>query len=197
MESWQSHVESRGNPALEGAWGDIPWEFYEHNQVVPDALVRTAMCVPVRLLNPIDPQVMLTLNQKRSGWEIPGGHLDRLADSIMETPAQAAARETEEETGLRVASGRLVPYGYVEVRNNSAGDYPPRSCMQFFGVYAPGEPGRPTDPAVDGADTLAITELREKVVLGEMKATELALVCFGVRTVLRHHGLPYEHLTLP
>jgi 8-oxo-dGTP pyrophosphatase MutT (NUDIX family) len=195
--TWESHLESRGNPMLEGTWGDTPWGFYEYGQEVPSALpIRTSMCVPVCSLDSRNPQVMLTLNLGRGGYEIPGGHLDPLRDGEMESAPQAAARETPEETGLHVESRLLIPYGYIEATNVSNGNYPRLSYMQLFGAYAPNNPDVITDPEVDGAGIFTINALRRMTERGAMKTTEFALVCSGIRAVFRHHGLPDEHITM-
>jgi 8-oxo-dGTP pyrophosphatase MutT (NUDIX family) len=48
-------------------------------------------------------RVLLQLRPWPPGWELPGGHCERGED-----PGATAAREAEEETGLRVALGGLV-----------------------------------------------------------------------------------------
>lgn len=199
IHTWESHLESRGAPVLEGTWDDgTPWKFYEHEQEVPDALpIRTAMCVPVCSIDLYNPQVGLTLSLRRGGYEIPGGHRDPLANGELETPATAAARELTEETGLRTAPAMLVPYGYAEARNDPDSPYPPYSYMQFFAAHTPGRPGRITDPEVDGAGIFTLDALRTMTERGAMRTTELGLVCVGVRAVLRHHGLPDGHIALP
>lgn len=196
--TWEMHLESRDNPAIEGAWGDIPWEFYEFSQEIPEELpIRTGMCVPVCSLDVHNPQIMLTLNMKRGGCEIPGGHLDPLGDSEMEVASQAAARETPEETGLHVGPALLIPYGYIEAKNDSSGKYPPVSYMQFFGAYIPENPGLITDSKVDGAGIFTVDALHRMAQRGLMKTTELGLACLGVRAVLRHHNLSDEHIKMP
>lgn len=184
---------------FEGTWGETPWEFYEYGQEVPHTLpIRTAMCVPVCSLDPGNPQVMLTLNLRRGGYEIPGGHRDPLEHGGVEPPRWAAVREAQEETGLRLRRLRLlIPFGYTEVRNDASSDYPPRSYMQFFGVHARKRPGRITDPEVDGAGIFTLDALRTMAERGAMKTTELELVCSGIRAVLRQHGLPDEHIAMP
>lgn len=47
--------------------------------------------------------LVLLVRNHRGYWSTPGGHLD-----FGETPAACAARETEEETGIRVADLELV-----------------------------------------------------------------------------------------
>lgn len=61
-------------------------------------------------------RILLQLRPWPPGWELPGGHCE--AD---EDPAVSAAREAEEETGLRIAIERLVGvYTWGGLR--SAGD---------------------------------------------------------------------------
>ncbi len=50
-----------------------------------------------------DGRVLLQLRPWPPGWELPGGHCERGED-----PAVTAAREAEEETGLRATVGGLV-----------------------------------------------------------------------------------------
>lgn len=195
--TWESHLESRNTPVLEGTWGNAPWGFYEHGQEVPPTLpVRTAMCVPVCSLDPYNPQVALTLNLRRGGYEIPGGHRDPLAGGELESPAIAAARELMEETGLPTEPALLIPYGYIEARNDTSGPYPPRSYMQFFATHTPDRPGQITDPEVDGAGIFTLDALRTMTERGAMRVTELGLVCAGVRAVLSHHGVSNEHIAM-
>lgn len=189
---------------MDGIWSDgTPWGFYGYSQEVPPELpIRTGMCVPVRSLDPHNPQVMLTLNLRRGGWEIPGGHLDPLENGEKESASVAAARETREETGLEVASGLLVPYGYIEATNSpvarpGAKTYPPRTYMQFFGVHAPDSAGPIIDPEVDGAGTFTLDALHRMAERGGMKLTELQLTILGVSAVLRHHGVSDENIRMP
>lgn len=193
--SWESHLEQRDDPAIEGAWGETPWGFYTYDQPVPAEMsISTSMCVPVCSLDLENPEVMLTINVKRGGYEIPGGHLDPLNDSTLETAAAAAIRETKEETGLQVRDYELVPYGYIEVENTTNEAYPPLSYMQFFGAYAPEKPGRITDPKVDGAGKFTLDALHRLAGRDAMKSTELQLVHYGIRAVLRSRGLSDEHI---
>ena len=190
--SWEQHLSSRDGPAVEGMWDDTPWGFYGYDQVLPAALpIRTSMCVPVCSLNPRNPQVMLTLNIGRGGWETPGGHLE-----VLERTPQAAIRETLEETGLHIENG-LIPYGYIEARNAPDTAYPPRAYMQFFGAYTPGYPGPITDPEVDGAGIFAFDALRIMAERGAIQATELHLVGLGIRAVFKQLGLSDQHIRIP
>ncbi len=197
--AWELHLNTRGDPAIQGTWrDDTPWDFYTYDHLVaPELPVHTGMCVPVCSLNPSNPQVMLTLNIERGGFEIPGGHLDALEAGGVEDAPIAAARETEEETGLSVAPSRLLPYGYVEARNPPGSAYPPRTYMQFFGVWAPDHPGLITDFEVDGAGIFTWNALRRMAERGAMKTTELQLVGLGIRRVFRDRRIPDEHITLP
>lgn len=196
--SWESHLELRDEPAVEGTWGETPWGFYPYNQPVPGELpIRTSMCVPICALDLENPEVMLTINVARGGYEIPGGHLDPLDDTTLETSAAAAIRETKEETGLCVQDYELVPYGYIEVKNTTNEAYPPLSYMQFFGAYSPEAPGPITDPKVDGAGRFSLDALHRMAERNAMKSTELQLVCHGIRAVLRSRGLSDEHIRMP
>jgi 8-oxo-dGTP pyrophosphatase MutT (NUDIX family) len=195
---WESHLELRDDPVIEGAWGETPWGFYTYNQPVPAELpIRTSMCVPVCSLDLENPEVMLTINVKRGGYEIPGGHLDPLDNDTLETSGAAAVRETKEETGLHVQPYELVPYGYIEVKNTTNDAYPPLSYMQFFGAHAPEKPGHISDPKVDGAGRFTLDALYRMAERDAMRATELQLVCHGVRAVLRSRGLSDEHIRVP
>ncbi|HEU4914686.1 MAG TPA: NUDIX hydrolase [Candidatus Saccharimonadales bacterium] len=155
------------------------------------------MCVPVCSLDPYNPQVGLTLNLGRGGYEIPGGHRDPLEDGSLEPPRQAAVRELTEETGLRTEPKLLIPYGYTEVRNSPDSPYPPRSYMQFFTAYTPDRPGRITDPEVDGAGIFTLDALRTMTERGTMRTSELKIVCMGICAVLKNRGLSDEHIALP
>ena len=199
VNTWESHLDARDNPVLEGAWDDgTPWGFYTHNQVIPPEVpVRTSMCVPVCSLNSYNPQVMLTLNIGRGGFEIPGGHLDPIEDGEVETAPLAAARETGEETGLHVEAGRLIPYGYIEARNAPDTAYPPLTYMQLFGTWASGYPGPITDNEVDGAGVFTLDALHRMAERGAIRTTELGLICLGVRAVLKHHGISDERIRMP
>lgn len=196
--TWEMHLESRASPVIEGTWGNTPWGFYEYSQEIPKKLpIRTGMCVPVCSLDERNSQVMLTLNMKRGGYEIPGGHLDPLGNGKMEGASQAAARETTEETGLYVEPILLIPYGYIEARNDSGGKYPPLSYMQFFGAHIPERPDLITDSDVDGAGIFTVDALHRMAQRGLIKTTELALTCLGIRAVLRHYNLRDEHIKMP
>lgn len=195
--TWQSHLELRDDPAIEGTWGETPWGFYTYDQPVPAELpIRTSMCVPVCSLDLENPEVMLTLNIKRGGYEIPGGHLDPLDDDRLETSAAAALRETKEETGLRIQDYNLVPYGYIEVENKTNAAYPPLSYMQFFGAHAFEAPGLIADPKVDGAGRFTLDALHRMAERDAIKSTEIQLVHHGVRAVLRSRGLSDEHVRM-
>lgn len=193
--SWESHLKQRDDPAIDGAWSETPWSFYTYDQPVPAEMsISTSMCVPVCSLDLENPEVMLTINVKRGGYEIPGGHLDPLDDGTLESAAAAAIRETKEETGLQVRDYELVPYGYIEVKNTNNTAYPPLSYMQFFGAYAPEKPGRITDPNVDGAGRLTLDAIQRLTQREVIKLTELQLIHYGIRAVLRSRGLSDEHI---
>jgi len=55
-----------------------------------------------------DSILMLDRVNPPHGWACPAGHIDQ-----GETPRQAAARELEEETGLKLADSELVIHEYV------------------------------------------------------------------------------------
>lgn len=194
---WESHLVLRGDPTFEGEWGDSTWGFYECTQDVPDALPRTAMCVTVCSLDPENPQVALTLNMQRGGFEIPGGHRDPMESGELEPPRRTALREVREETGLRLRRIRqLIPFGYNEVSNHPGSGYPPLSYMQFYGVHTKKKAGLIADPEVDGAGVFTLDALHTMAQRGAMKVTELRLVCVGLRAVLRHNGITDEHVKM-
>lgn len=59
---------------------------------------------------------MLKPNYKK-GWTIPGGQVD----SGGESPWEACRRETREECGLEIASGRLVCVDFLRPKSNRPG----------------------------------------------------------------------------
>ncbi|HZS14934.1 MAG TPA: NUDIX domain-containing protein [Candidatus Dormibacteraeota bacterium] len=66
-----------------------------------------------------DGRVLIQLRPWPPGWEIPGGHCDDGED-----PAEAAAREAEEETGLQVRVLRLAGvYTWAGLRSSSDAVY--------------------------------------------------------------------------
>ena len=53
---------------------------------------------------------MMVFNERRGGWEMPGGHVEQ-----GETSEQAAAREFEEEAGYRIEVVAVRDIGYCDV----------------------------------------------------------------------------------
>jgi len=53
---------------------------------------------------------LMVFNPKRDGWEMPGGHVEE-----GETSAQAAARETMEESGYEIEIVSTKDIGYCDV----------------------------------------------------------------------------------
>jgi 8-oxo-dGTP pyrophosphatase MutT (NUDIX family) len=77
-----------------------------------------------------DGRVLIQLRPWPPGWELPGGHCDPGED-----PAVTAAREAEEETGLRATVGGLVGvYSWSGLRRASDAVY--------WGTLSGGEPRR-------------------------------------------------------
>jgi len=77
-----------------------------------------------------DGRVLIQLRPWPPGWELPGGHCDPGED-----PAVTAAREAEEETGLRATVGGLVGvYSWRGLRRASDAVY--------WGTLSGGEPRR-------------------------------------------------------
>lgn len=77
-----------------------------------------------------DGRVLLQLRPWPPGWELPGGHCEAGED-----PAATAAREAEEETGLRATVGGLVGvYSWSGLRRASDAVY--------WGTLSGGEPRR-------------------------------------------------------
>ena len=54
--------------------------------------MRTAYAIAFR-----EGRFLMVYNERRKGWEMPGGHVEE-----GETSAQAAARESEEESGYSI-----------------------------------------------------------------------------------------------
>lgn len=82
----------------------------------------------------ISPQreLLLTFDDRPDrGWDVPGGHLDE-----GETPAGAALRELEEETGVALSSSDLEPTGWTRITLDQRPPqyrYPyPMSYMTFY-----------------------------------------------------------------
>ncbi len=69
---------------------------------------------------------LLLVRSRRGPWSTPGGHLD-----FGETPAECAARETEEETGVRVSN-----LEFVAVTN----DVLTESGKHYVTIWMRGEP---------------------------------------------------------
>lgn len=84
---------------------------------------------------------LLVVRGKRGRWSTPGGHLD-----FGESPEQAAARETREETGIRVRGVE-----FFAVTN----DVLPESGRHYVTVWMRGEPD---DTRIAIQDTREIVE---------------------------------------
>ena len=69
--------------------------------------------------------------------------------------------------------------------------------MKCFGAHAPEAQDLITDPKVDGAGRFTLDALYRIAERDAMRTTELQLVCYGVRAVLRSRGLPDEHIRVP
>ena len=110
-----------GSGALSPPAGDRPIVLVE-GRAFP---VQGAQLALVR-----DGRVLLQLRPWPPGWELPGGHCEAGED-----PAVTAARETEEETGLRASVGGLVGvYSWRGLRRASDAVY--------WGTLIGGEPRR-------------------------------------------------------
>jgi ADP-ribose pyrophosphatase YjhB (NUDIX family) len=81
-----------------------------------------------------DGMVLLTRRSDNGLWCLPGGHVE-----WGETLAQAARREVEEETGLRVEAGPLVGvYADPDLDRSADGSYP--VAVALFLCRGSGEP---------------------------------------------------------
>lgn len=59
--------------------------------------MKRHFCASVFIINPEDKKLLLVLHKKYNKWVQPGGHIE-----TNETPEEAALREAEEETGMKV-----------------------------------------------------------------------------------------------
>jgi 8-oxo-dGDP phosphatase len=104
------------------------------------------------------------------GWEIPSGRVDE-----GETPAQAAAREAEEETGWRPGPLRLL---VASQPSNGSVD----SVHYLFHGEAAEHVGPPSDTSeADRIEWIALTEVRHLITKGEIVSgpTLIGLVLAG------------------
>jgi ADP-ribose pyrophosphatase YjhB (NUDIX family) len=115
-------------------------------------------------------------------WELPAGAVDE-----GETPAEAGARELNEETGFRL--GRMIPLGSVH-------EDPPRRTNKLFGFFALLESERDAHEAGMRSRLVSGPELRALAASGELAVpSQVALIWRAglsdpVRTVLRTLNFP-------
>lgn len=83
---------------------------------LPDYLPRIPASVGALIFDQADRLLVLKPNYKK-GWTIPGGQMEPDGES----PWEACQRETREECGLEVASGRLVCVDFRRPRPNRPG----------------------------------------------------------------------------
>jgi 8-oxo-dGTP pyrophosphatase MutT (NUDIX family) len=83
---------------------------------VPYEVPRIPASVGALIFDPAGRLLVLKPTYKK-GWTIPGGQID----SNGESPWEACQRETREECGLEVASGRLVCVDFRRPRPNRSG----------------------------------------------------------------------------
>jgi 8-oxo-dGTP diphosphatase len=106
-------------------------------------LIRTCLCL-IRRQGPAGPEVLLGLKKSGFGagkWVGLGGHIE-----AGEKPAQAAAREVFEESGLVVATDSLEHMARIEFRFPARPDWDQTADVFVTAVYQ-GEPAESDEVA--------------------------------------------------
>ncbi|WP_052423107.1 NUDIX domain-containing protein [Nonomuraea candida] len=105
--------------------------------------------------------LMTCVDREGRGWDIPGGHLEP-----GEGPAEAAARELYEETGLRLPPSALSIFAWQRIEllePPPAGyRYPALTYLAMFRAVVPG-PGAPTTPPAGSESTRAAWLARAEI----------------------------------
>jgi 8-oxo-dGTP pyrophosphatase MutT (NUDIX family) len=179
-----------------GKWGETSWELVASPEVPDPELCTAAGCVAIRDVE--NQEVVLTYTKSGRGpgvpprWELPSGHIDPLDSNNpkgpRESPAQAAARETREETGFAVT--RAVPFAYREITNHPGSGYPEFALMPYYWATTDQPPGIPTDPGTICGSFL-ITSVEMLAQEGAVPVSDLHIIKLGLaRQELL--GIPYE-----
>lgn len=86
------------------------------DDIAPDEIPRIPASVGALIFDEAGRLLILKPTYKR-GWTIPGGQVEATG----ETPWEACRRETREESGLEIDSGRLVCVDFLRPRESRAG----------------------------------------------------------------------------
>lgn len=166
-----------------GRWGEDAWELVlSRNE--PDAkLCTAAACVAISNID--TGEVVLTRNvhsqnpSRQNKWEMPAGHIDDLPGGGRETPQQAVARESLEETGFIVDEPATL-FGFRRVYNVQPSQYPPISYMPYYWATTRHTLAEPTDPGQPAVRTFPIEALHDFVEAGTMNLSELEIIEYGL-----------------
>ena len=187
-------MTQREEPGFSGEWPNgAQWNLLEADRLPDPAMCTTVAGVVLRnfdsTVSTEDTEVVLTHNASGRGtdtpdsWEMPGGHLDPLdpndPDSPKETPEQALARETREETGAVIIGEKATMFAYREIRNPKSSRYPAVAYSPFYWAVAHGTPGKPTEEGLVGG-TFTMRSLETLAENGGIQHSELMIIRLGV-----------------
>lgn len=188
-------MTQREKPGFSGEWPNgARWKLLVADRLPDPALCTTVAGVVLRnfdsTVSTEDTEVVLTYNASGRGtdtpgsWEMPGGHLDPLdpndPDSPKETPEQAFARETREETGAVIIGKKAAMFAYREIRNPESSRYPAVAYSPFYWAVASRTLGKPTEEGLEGG-TFTVRSLETLAENGDIQHSELMIIRLGVR----------------